>query len=400
MTTDNPNNEHHEHGPGAGHVHPPKDRVASQQHQTPDHDHPHEDEHGHQHATGDEHVHSHEKGRGVLGWLQRLGLFHAHSHSATTDSALEASAKGIWAVKVSLILLAATASFQVVVVLASGSVALLADTIHNFSDALTSIPLWIAFVLARRAASRRYTYGLGKVEDIAGVIIVLLILASAVIAGYESYRKIVDPTPLRNIEWVIAAAIIGFLGNEAVAIFRTRVGKEIGSAALIADGQHARTDGLTSLAVLFGALGVLAGFKLADPLVGALITFAILFIVKDAAVMVWHRLMDAVDPVLMDQLEHAAQVVVASETSVHGIDGVRLRWLGHRLQAELNLLVDQDLPTRESHRLAEEMRHALFHALPQLTSVLVHVDPHSSDGYDHHASTVHHLSGSGTAVKP
>ena len=277
---------------------------------------------------------------------------------------------------------------------------MLADTIHNFSDALTSIPLWIAFVLARRAASRRYTYGLGKVEDIAGVIIVLLILASALVAGYESYRKIVDPTPLRNIEWVIAAAIIGFLGNEAVAIFRTRVGKEIGSAALVADGQHARTDGLTSLAVLFGALGVLAGFKQADPIVGALITFAILFIVKDAAVMVWHRLMDAVDPVLMDQLEHAARVVAASETGVHGIDGVRLRWLGHRLQAELNLLVDQDLPTRESHRLAEEMRHALFHALPQLTSVLIHVDPHSSDGHDHHASTIHHLSGNSTAIKP
>ncbi len=135
-------------------------------------------------------------------------------------------------------------------VLISGSVALLADTIHNFSDALTAVPLWIAFALGRRAASRRYTYGYGRAEDVAGVVIVGMIFFSALVAAYESYQKIVNPQPLSNLGWVMVAAVVGFLGNEAVAIFRIRIGREIGSAALIADGQHARVDGITSLAVL------------------------------------------------------------------------------------------------------------------------------------------------------
>jgi cation diffusion facilitator family transporter len=221
------------------------------------------------------------------------------------------------------------------------------------------------------------------------VVIVLLIVVSAVVAGYESYRKILDPTPLNNIEWVIVAALVGFAGNEAVAILRTRVGKEIGSAALVADGNHARVDGLTSLAVLGGAIGVLAGAPIADPLIGALITVAILFIVKDAAAMVGHRLMDAVDPALVHRLE-AAAAEVGDRHGAYGVDGVRLRWVGHKLQAELNLMVDGELPTRESHRLAEELRHALFHALPGLNTVTVHVDPWHGQGHNDHEITEHH----------
>jgi cation diffusion facilitator family transporter len=176
-----------------------------------------------------------------------------------------------------------------------------------------------------------------------------------------------------------------------VAIFRTRVGEEIGSAALVADVQHARVDGLTSLAVLGGALGVLAGWNLADPVVGGLITFAILFIVKDSAVMVWGRLMDAVDPDILGQLEHEAAEFVAEQPDVYAVDGIRMRWLGHKLQAELNLHVDGALPTSRSHELVEALRHDLFHELPHLGAIVVHVDPWDSAGNAaHHATTADH----------
>ena len=356
------------------------------------HDHPAHDDHDHDHAAGHAHdhghEHEHEHASGVWGWLQEnVPFLHSHSHAEVNiDSALEGSERGIWALKLSLLGLGLTAVFQLVIALMSGSVGLLADTIHNFADALTAVPLWIAFVLSRRPANRRYTYGYGRAEDIAGVFIVLVIAVSAAIAGYETWQKLRHPEPLTNVWWVIAAAIIGFLGNEAVAMLRTRVGREIGSAALIADGQHARIDGLTSLAVLLGAVGSLLGFPLADPLIGLLITVAIVFILKDTAVTMWRRLMDAVDPALVEQIERVA----ADVDGVQEAHEVRVRWLGHRLHTELHITVDEDLPTRESHRIVEEVRHALYHALPRLAVVNVHADPCGHSGADPHATTAHH----------
>src|SRR5260370_32311998 len=251
------------------------------------HEHSHADTHTHNgpiHGRDDDHSHNHEHGHrhGPLGWLlDAVPFLHGHSHGeAKVERVLEPSDGAIWAIKVSLVELFVTALFQLVIVLLSGSVSLLADTIHNFSDALTAVPLWIAFTLACRPATRRYTYGYGRAEDIAGAVIVLMIFASSLVAGYESYLKFLHPEPLRSVWWVMAAAIIGFVGNEAVAIFRMRVGKEIGSAALVADGQHARVDGLTSLAVLFGALGSLFGFPLTDPIIGLLVPISIIFIVQ------------------------------------------------------------------------------------------------------------------------
>jgi cation diffusion facilitator family transporter len=280
-----------------------------------------------------------------------------------------------------------TAAFQVVIYLMSGSVSLLADTIHNASDALTAVPLWIAFTLGKRRPTERYTYGYGKVEDVAGVIVVLMIAASAFFAGYESVQRLFNPSIPSNLIWVAVAAVVGFIGNEAVAIFRIRVGNEIGSAALVADGQHARVDGLTSLAVLAGAVGIWLGFPLADPIVGLLITVAILFIVKDTAIVMWHRILDAVDPELVSGIKHAAAGVVGA-ADVHE---VRVRWLGHRLEAEMHITVDEDLPTKESHAIAEEVRHALFHAQPKLAVVTVHVDPCGHSGEDAHSLNAHHV---------
>jgi cation diffusion facilitator family transporter len=302
---------------------------------------------------------------------------------------METSARGIWALKVSLLGLGASALFQVFVVLISGSVGLLADTIHNASDALTAVPLWIAFSLGRRQANERYTYGYGRAEDLAGVVVVLMIAASAVVAAYESVQRLLEPSAPSNLIWVAVAAVVGFLGNEAVAVFRIRVGNEIGSAALVADGQHARVDGLTSLAVLVGVIGVWLGFPIADPVIGLLITVAILFILKDTAVTMWHRMMDAVDPQLVRNMRETAQSVPGVEAdSVHN---VRVRWLGHRLHADLHISVDEDLPTRESHRIGEEVRHALLHAQPKLSVVSVHIDPCGHGGEDAHDLVGHHL---------
>ncbi|MBA3651940.1 MAG: cation transporter, partial [Chthoniobacterales bacterium] len=305
--------------------------------------------HGHSHAAG-----GHEHGRGFLGWLR--GTF-AHSHRASDriDDSMESNERGIRALKLSLIGLSITALLQLGVVLVSGSVALLADTIHNFADAGTSIPLWIAFALSRRGPSRRFTYGYGKTEDVAGVLIVLIIFFSACVAAYESVVKVIHPQPVTNLFWVALAAVIGFLGNEAVAIFRIRTGREIGSAALVADGQHARVDGFTSLAVLLGVLGVWLGFPLADPIIGLLITVAILLIVKDAAFSIWTRLIDGIEPEILAEIEHAP----AHVEGVRGVEDVRARWLGHRVHGDVAIEVDPALTVREAEVISQKVEQAL-----------------------------------------
>jgi cation diffusion facilitator family transporter len=386
---DHDHGDGHRHGDGHEHA-PDRDDVRDHVPSSPvaghgDHEHG-RGAHGHERGDSDHAHDDHEHKGGPLGWLAEL--YGGHSHGApVADGALEGSAEGIRAVKVSLVALFVTAALQAIVVAMSGSVALLADTIHNLADALTAVPLWIAFVVGRRAATRRYTYGYGRAEDIAGLAIVLMITLSAVVAGWESVRKLMNPEPIQYIGWVIVASVIGFLGNEAVAIYRIRVGRRIGSAALVADGQHARVDGLTSLAVLFGALGVLMGFPLSDPIVGLLITLAIVFVLRDAVREIWWRLMDAVDPALVDKLEQAGR----GAPGVQGIDQVRVRWIGHALHAEANVEVDGAISTAQGHEIAEGVRHAMLHAAPWLRSVTVHVDPCHHDGVDHHAATSHHL---------
>jgi cation diffusion facilitator family transporter len=262
----------------------------------------------------------------------------------------------------------------------SGSVALLSDTIHNFGDALTAVPLWIAFALGRLGASRRFPYGYGRVEDLAGVMVVLIILFSAVVAAYQAIERIIHPQPVGLLWAVAAAALVGFIGNEAVAVFRIRVGRQIGSAALIADGYHARTDGWTSLAVLLGAIGVWLGYPYADPIVGLLIAAAILVIVWQSGKTVFTRLLDGVDPSVIDEIRHAASHV----EGVQDVSEVRARWLGHRLRAEVNVAVDPELSVDEGHAIAREVNHQLLHHLRYLDAAVVHVDPVQETGEEHH----------------
>jgi cation diffusion facilitator family transporter len=308
----------------------------------------------------------------------------AHTHG-TVDPLILTTDRGIWALKWSLLGLLATAFFQLAVVWLSGSVALLADTIHNFGDAATAIPLWVAFRLARWSPSRRFTYGYGRVEDLAGVAVVLTILFSAIVAGYESIERLFHPQVVGYLWAVVTASVIGFLGNEAVALLRIKVGKEIGSAALIADGYHARVDGFTSLAVLFGAGGVWLGYPLADPLIGLLITVAILRIVWESGKAVFTRLLDGVEPEVIDEIKHT----VTHLPGVCDVTEVRVRWLGHRLHAEVNVAVDAALSVQEGHEIAKEARHQLLHHVRYLSDAIVHVDPANAPGEEHHRIVEH-----------
>ncbi|MFI9506210.1 cation diffusion facilitator family transporter [Nocardia sp. NPDC052566] len=327
--------------------------------------------HAHRHVSGARHSHGHEHPGGLRGVLREIFVPHSHDAADSVDDALEASAVGIRAVKISLVVLAITAALQVVVVVASGSVALAADTIHNFSDALTAVPLWIAFALGRRAATRRYTYGFGRAEDLAGLFVVGMIALSALVAGYEAVLRLVEPVPIEHLGLVAAAGLVGFLGNETVALHRIRVGRRIGSAALVADGLHARTDGFASLAVLAGAAGVALGFPLADAIVGLLITVAILAVLWTAVRDVLRRLMDGVDPGLV----HTAERALAAEPGVLGVRSLRMRWIGHRLHADVELDVPPSISLADAHHLAHDAEHALTHAVPKLTSALVHAYP-------------------------
>lgn len=323
--------------------------------------------HAHHH-----HDHDHDHGdHGPLAALREVFLPHSHDAADSIDDALQSSAAGIRAVKISLLALGVTALAQFVIVAISGSVALLADSIHNVADALTAVPLWIAFAISTKPATRRYTYGFGRAEDIAGLFVVAMIALSAIVAGAESFRRLADPAQVGYLGWVAAAGFVGFVGNELVAIYRIRVGRRIGSAALIADGLHARTDGLTSLAVVAGAAGVALGFPLADPIVGLLITVAILAILRTVARDIFRRLMDGVDPQLVD----AAEAALAAEPGVTGVRSVRMRWIGHRLHAEAELDIDPATSITDAHRIAHEAEHTLTHAVPKLTSALVHAYP-------------------------
>lgn len=362
-------------------------------HDQPSAHHDHDDEHDHEHDHSD-HDHSHDEehhhaNAGAWGWLRTFfhSHDHGHDHSAlATDQSFLDNQEGIRTVWIALVLLLSTTLLQLFIVWISGSVALMADTAHNLVDGLNSVPLLLAFYLARRAPTRRYNYGFGKAEDVAGIFIVLSIAVSAGFIFWESLPKLFNPQPLTNLGWVAAAAIIGALGNEAVAWIQIRTGRKIGSAALEADGLHARTDGLTSLAVLLAVAGSWLGFPIVDPIIGLIIGVVILFITRQAALAMWHRLMDAIEPELLKQAEQ----VIAQESEVRDLRRIRMRWMGNRLHAEVHAAVDPHLTTAESHAIAERVRHNLFHNVARLAEVVVHVEPWSTNGDEYHQETTHH----------
>jgi cation diffusion facilitator family transporter len=335
------------------------------------------DGHSHGHSHGPSHDHGHSHGHALRP--------HSHDHAGSLDEALLTDRAARRALVVSLCGLLATGVIQAVIVGVSGSVGLLADTIHNFADALTALPIGLAFWAARRPANRRYTYGYGRSEDLAGLAVVVVMTVSAVVAAWEAINRFIHPQHVHDLPWVAAAGVIGFIGNELAARYRMRVGTRIGSAALVADGRHARADGFTSLAVVAGAGGVALGWPQADPVIGLLITVAILAVLRGAVRDIYRRLMDAVDPALTSQIEAETRVIPA----VAGCDGVRVRWIGHELHAELNITVGGGLTVRQAHDITEDARHQLLHKIPRLTDAVIHVNP--PDGAEAHARTAHHL---------
>lgn len=333
--------------------------------------------HGHGHGHDEGHGHGDEHGHGSSRWVRARHavseVMGGHSHDAAdqVDSALEANAEGRRALLISLVILGVTAALQGVVVVLSGSVALLGDTLHNLSDALTALPLLVAFRLAARPPTKRFTYGYGRAEDLGGVFVILMITLSSVIAAYVAIQRLLNPREVDHLGIVAAAALLGFLGNEFVAQLRIRVGRRIGSAALVADGLHARTDGLTSLAVLLGAAGVAAGWRAADPIIGLVITVAILGVLRSAARQVGARLMDAVDPELVDQ----ATAAVTSVRGVQSVRDLRIRWIGHTLRAEVDVVVAADLTVVQAHDLAHHAEQHLLDQVRRLTAAAVHASP-------------------------
>ncbi len=327
--------------------------------------------------TGHDHSHGHGHGapsRRLVAAVRHLVTPHSHDTVDRVDSALEASRAGVRALWISLAVLGVTAAFQGIVVLGSGSVALLSDSLHNMADALTAVPIGIAFLLGRRPATRRFTYGFGRAEDVAGIVVVLVITGSAVLAGVESVRRLVEPTDLRQIGAVAVAGVVGFVGNEIAARLRIRIGRRIGSAALVADGLHARTDAVASAAVLLSAGGAALGWRWADPVIGLLITVAIGAVTVGAARQVLARLMDAVDPALVER----ATAALGTVAGVAGVDRVQLRWIGHALHAEVTLAVDGELSLAGAHQVAHAAEDELVSAMPRLAAATVHAHPAAS----------------------
>lgn len=308
---------------------------------------------------------------------------HEHTHGIIDPSLT--SGKGLWAVKWSSIVLFLGALFQLVIVFLSGSVSLLSDTIHNFEDAATAIPLGAAFIMGRRKPTKRFTYGYGRVEDIAGIIIIVFMFTSALYAFYVSIDRIFHPQTVSHLWAVVLASLIGFAINEGAAIFRIRIGRQIHSQALIADGYHARTDGWSSLAVLFGAIGVFLGFRLADPLVGILISIVILKITWEAGKEVFTRALDGIDPKVIEEIKHTASHV----KGVEEVTEIRVRWIGHKIHAELNIAVNPELSIEEGHKIANNVSHGLLHELPYLSNASIHIDPLRKSGEKHHAFNNH-----------
>ena len=352
-------------------------------------DHTHHDEHEHNHDDHDHEEHKH----GLFGGHGHGG--HGHEHGKV-DADLYGNQAGLRAVQISTAGMLLVSIIQFAIAIIGGSAGLYADALHNTGDVFTTIALWIAFVLSRRAANQRYTYGYYRSEDLAGIFIVLVIIASAAASAIESLQKLTSGNVPTQLYLSMAAALVGVIGNEVLAQYKITVGKRINSVPLIADGQHSRIDGLTSLAAFIGLIGAALGFPIADPIAGLLITIVILTVVFSTSKSVLQRLLDSVDPRIVPSVISTANQV----PGVEGVNDVRARWVGHTLHVAMNIEVASDLTLIKAHDIAEEVRHKIFHTLDGVSEVIIHTDPYSPDGKDHHELTAHHVQEAQRSIAP
>jgi cation diffusion facilitator family transporter len=335
----------------------------------------------HEHQTESDHeqsdkTYSHEREHDALNHDQDA---HKHRHEHGNQA-------GLRAVQISTAGMFCVAAIQFVIAWIGGSAGLFADALHNFGDVFTTLALWIAFVISNRAANQRYTYGYYRAEDLAGIFIVLVIIASASASAIESIQKLTSGNIPTQIYLGMAAALVGVAGNELLAQYKIAVGKRINSVPLIADGQHSRSDGLTSLAAFVGLVGVKLGLSKADPIAGIVITIVILTIVYSTSRSVLQRLLDAVDPRIVPSIIATANTI----PGVEAVTDVRARWVGHLLHVVMNIEVDAELTLSKAHAIAEEVRHHLFHDIKGISEVVIHTDPSSASG-DYHQKMAHHI---------
>src|SRR5579863_8043865 len=337
----------------------------------------HEHDHDHDHDLHSEHDHN-EHGHGEHGG-------HGHEHGRV-DADLYGNRAGLRAVQISTAGMLLVALIQFAIAAIGGSAGLFADALHNLGDVFTTVALWIAFVISNRAANQRYTYGYYRSEDLAGIFIVLVIIASAVAGAVESIQKLTSGNVPTQLYLSMAAALVGVIGNETLAQYKIAVGRRINSVPLMADGQHSRIDGLTSLAAFLGLVGVRFGLPIADPVAGIVITVVIITVVYSTSHSVLQRLLDAVDPRVVPSIISKAQEV----SGVEAVTDVRARWVGHTLHVAMNIEVEPELTLIKAHAIAEEARHRLFHSIKGISEVVIHTDPSSESG-DHHQSLAHHV---------
>ena len=342
----------------------------------------HQDESLHEHET---HAHAHAEHDHHHGHSEHDEQGHGHEHGKV-DADLYGNRAGLRAVQISTAGMFLVFAIQFTIAWIGGSAGLFADALHNFGDVFTTIALWIAFVISNRAANQRYTYGYYRSEDLAGIFIVLVIIASATASAVESMQKLASGNIPTQIYLSMAAALVGVAGNELLAQYKISVGKRINSVSLIADGHHSRIDGLTSLAAFIGLVGVKLGFPKADPIAGIVITIVIVTVVFSTSRSVLQRLLDAVDPHIVPSIITIAGTV----PGVEKVTGVRARWVGHTLHVIMTIEVDAELTLSTAHAIAEKVRHQLFHEIKGISEVLIHTDPSSASG-DYHQELAHHI---------
>jgi cation diffusion facilitator family transporter len=319
---------------------------------------------------------------------------HPHDHAPRgshghTHGTINAEPDALRVTLVSSAVLGTVAAVELAVAIVSNSAGVLADGLHNLGDLSTTIALAAAFVISRRAPTKRFPYGYHRGEDLAGLFVVLLIVASAVASGVTSIEHLIHRQQVSQFGAAVAVALLGFLGNEAVAQYKTMAGKRLGSMTLVADGQHSRVDGFASLAAAAGVLGAWAGAPILDPVAGLVLTLVIGWVAVDTARHVTARLLDEADASLVELITETAAAV----PGVLSVAGATARWTGRKVRAELTLEVSPGDTVARAHALGEEVRHRLFHRVDSLADVIVHLDPAGDAAA--HRETSHHGQGGG-----
>jgi cation diffusion facilitator family transporter len=268
------------------------------------------------------------------------------------------------AIAVSAAGLAVTGLIELILAILTGSVGLLGDAIHNLSDVSTSAVVFLGFRLSRRPPTERYTYGLERAEDLAGIGIAIVIWASAAFAGFESIRKLIDHGHTTHVGVGMAGAALGIIGNQVVARYKLVIGKRINSATLIADAKHSWLDALSSAGALAGLVAVGLGQRWGDPIAGLAVTAFICHVGYEVTGDVVRRLADGVDP----------DVIAAAEAAAGSVPGVvhahaRARWTGRTLRVEIEGWVDPDLTTRDADAIGRHVAGALSRQVPEAGSL-------------------------------